>query len=488
MIELLSSEETSPHEPGLSRQLGLTTASALVVAEVIGVGIFLTTAGMVKSLGSPFWLLTVWLTTGVAAMGGAICFGALAARRPEAGGPYVYLKEAYGRRVAFLFGWLSMLVTDPGITAAVAVGLAHYVSYLVPLSAWGFRAVAIGSIWLLAAVNIRGVNLGSGVIRSLAGLKLGVLGFLVLWGLGLGHGNWSNFVPLVEQRPGSEPLVGALIGGMIAAFFSLAGWWDVSKLAGEVRDPRRNLPRALLLGVSLVTLVYILISMVFLYLVPPERIDSRETFAALAGEALFGRAGGVVLSLIVIVTVLGSLAALLMAMPRVYFAMARDGLFFPAAAALHARYHTPARAIVIQASLASLMAVLGTFDEILAYFTLPTVLFVGVTVAAVFVLGRGARNMEEPVSVPWHPIPALLFLVPTAVLVVLLAMNKPKHAGIGLAVVLLGLPVYHIAFRLAPRETAGDASSLAGASPARRPRRRTDPRLINFALLLLDCD
>src|SRR5208337_3754260 len=151
---------------------------------------------------------------------------------------------------------------------------------------------------------------------------------------------------------------------MIAAFFSLGGWWDVSKVAGEVRDPGRNLPGALLLGVTIVTFVYILISLVFLYLVPPEQIDSRETFAALTGEALFGRAGGVVLPLIVVVTVLGSLAALLMAMPRVYFAMARDGLFFPAAAALHSRYHTPARAIAIQAMLASLLAVLGTFDEI----------------------------------------------------------------------------------------------------------------------------
>src|SRR5271157_705687 len=398
---------------------------------------------MVKSLGSPFWLLAVWLTTGVASAGGAICFGARAARRPEAGGPYVYLKEAYGRRVAFLFGWLSMLVTDPGITAAVAVGLAHYVSYLVPLSPWGSRAVAIGSIWLLAAVNICGVDFGSGVIRGLAGLKLGVLGFLVLWGLGLGRGDWSDFVPLVEQRPGSEPLAGALIGGMIAAFFSLGGWWDVGKVAGEIRDPGRNLPRALLLGVTLVTFVYILISLVFLYLVPPERIDSRETFAALAGEALFGRAGGVVLSLIVIVTVLGSLAA------------------------LHSRYHTLARAVVFPAILASLLAVLGTFDEILAYFVVPTVVFVGLTVAAVFVLGRGARNTEEPVSMPWHPIPPLLFLAPTAVLLALMAMNKRKHAGIGLAVVLLGLPVYHLLFtRLAPREVPGDGLSLAESSPA----------------------
>jgi APA family basic amino acid/polyamine antiporter len=320
---------------------------------------------------------------------------------------------------------------------------------------------------MLAAVNIRGVSLGSGVIRGLAGLKLGVLGFLVLWGLCLGRGDWSNFVPLVEQRPGSAPLATALIGGMIAAFFSLGGWWDVSKLAGEVRDPGRILPRAMLLGVGLVTLVYILISVVFLYLVPPERIDSRETFAALAGEVLFGRAGGVVLSLIVIITVLGSLAALLMAMPRVYFAMARDGLFFPAAAVLHSRYHTPARAIVIQAGLASLLSVLGTFDEILAYFIVPTVLFVGLTVAAVFVLNRGPQNTQRVLSVPWHPIPPLLFLVPTAVLLVLLAMNQPKHAGIGLAVVMLGLPAYHLVFaRLATRQASESASSLDESSPA----------------------
>src|SRR5271166_1061695 len=168
---------------------------------------------------------------------------------------------------------------------------------------------------------------------------------------------------------------------------------------------------------------------------------------------------------LVVVMVLESLAALLMAMPRVYFAMARDGLFFPAAAALDSRYHTPARAIAIQAIPVSLLAVLGTFDEILAYFTVPTVVFVGLTVAAVFVLGQGARNTEEPV--PWHPIPPLLFLVPTAVLLALMAMNKPKHAGIGPAVVLLGLPVYYLVFtRLAPREAPGDASSLAESSPA----------------------
>lgn len=429
----------------LTRQLGLGTASSLVVAEVIGVGIFLTTAGMAKSVGSPFWLLVVWLVTGAGAAGGAVCFGALAARYPEAGGPYVYLKESYGPRIAFLFGWLSMLVTDPGITAAVAVGLASYVGYLVPLSTWGLKGVAVTAIWLLAAANIRGVALGSGVLRALAALKLGLLGFLVLWGFGLGRGDWSNLYPLVAQRPGSEPLVGALIGASIAAFFSLGGWWDVSKIAGEVRDPRRTLPRALLLGVMIVTLVYILITLVFLYLVPLERIDSREAFAALAGEALFGRVGGVLFTLIVIVTVLGSLAALLMAMPRVYFAMARDRLFFPAVAVLHPRYGTPARAIAVQAALASVLAVVGTFEEILAYFVVPTVIFVALTVGAVFVL-RDRHAGKKPLFIPWHPLPPLLFLVPTALVLVLMAVGQPRNAGIGLGVVLLGLPLYQLAF------------------------------------------
>ncbi len=337
---------------------------------------------------------------------------------------------------------------------------------LIPLQSWSSRAVAVGSIWLLAAINIRGVNYGSVVIRGLAGLKLGVLGFLVFWGLGLGCGDWTHFVPLVERRPGSEPLVNALIGGMISAFFSLGGWWDVSKLAGEVRDPGRNLPRALLLGVALVIMVYILISLVFVYLVPVERIDSGDTFAALAGEALFGRAGGVVLSLIVIIAVLGSLAALLMAMPRVYFAMARDGLFFPAAATLHTHYQTPARAIVIQASLASLLAVLGTFDEILAYFMVPTVLFVWLTVMAVFVLGQPARNRGEPLSVPWYPISPLLFLVPTTVLLALLAVSNPGHAGIGLGVVLLGVPVYHFVFTKLARLAAPANDLNPGRPPA----------------------
>jgi APA family basic amino acid/polyamine antiporter len=232
---------------------------------------------------------------------------------------------------------------------------------------------------------------------------------------------------------------------MVAAFFSFGGWWDVSKLAGEVRNPGRNLPRALVLGVTIVTLVYILTSAVFFYLVPLERVTSGETFAAQAGEALFGRAGGEVFAGIVIVSVFSSLAGIIMAAPRVYYAMARDGLFFSAAASLHPRFATPARAILLQAALACLLVVLGTFNQIIAYFIFMAVLFIALTVAAVFVLRRKPASRSD-YQTPGYPATPLVFLALAIVLLFLLAANNPQQAFLGAGVVALGWPVYHLAF------------------------------------------
>lgn len=257
-----------------------------MVGEVIAVGIFLTPAGMAKTLGSPLWLLVVWLAMGAMAVCGALCYGELAARYPEAGGGYVYLREAYGRPVAFLYGWMALLVMDPGLTAALAVGMASYAGYIFTLSPMAIKGVAIGSILILAMSNIRGVRLGGELLRWLTLLKLGLLISLLLWSFGFQLGSWSNFTPFVAQRTHSTPLLPALAGGMVAAFFSFGGWWDVTKVAGEVRDPARTLPRALTYGVIVVTVIYVLTSAVFLYLVPLEAVTSSETFAAQAGEVL----------------------------------------------------------------------------------------------------------------------------------------------------------------------------------------------------------
>ena len=428
----------APIPAELKRQIGLRTATALVVGEVIAVGIFLTPASMAKSLESPFWLLLVWVVMGFMAACGALCYGELAARFPEAGGGYVYLREAYGRPVAFLYGWMALLVMDPGLTAALAVGMASYAGYMLNLSSTGMKTMAVGTILVLAGVNIYGVRLGAWLMRWLTILKLGLLLFLLLWGFGFQFGDWSNFTPFVARRTNSIPFAGALAGAMVAAFFSFGGWWDVTKLAGEVRDPSRTLPRALIYGVVIVTIIYMLTSVAFLYLVPLSAVSSGETFAAQAGEVLFGKAGGQVFSLIVIVAVLGSLAALIMSAPRVYFAMARDGLFFPAAAVLHPRFGTPARAIGLQALLASILVLLGSFNQIISYFIFVVVVFIALTIAALFVLRRKQPNNAAYLT-PGYPVTPVIFLV--------MGSGSPKQSFLGVAVVALGVPVYYLFFR-----------------------------------------
>jgi len=430
----------------LRRQIGVRTAAALIVGEVIAVGIFLTPAGMAKDLASPFWLLVVWLTMGAMALCGALCYGELSARYPEAGGGYVYLREAYGPAVAFMYGWMAFLVMDPGLTALLAVGLATYSGYILRLSTTGIKLIAIATIIVVALINIRGVKLGAGFVRTMTFLKLGLLAFVFLWGVGFQLGDWSNFTPFVARPANSTPLIGALAGGVMGAFFSFAGWWDLGKLAGEVKNPGRTLPRALAWGVTIVTIVYVLTSFAFVYLVPLDQVTSGETFAAQAGEVLFGRAGGLIFSLIVMISVLGSITAVVMSAPRVYFAMARDGLFIPSVATLHKTYETPVRAIALQALLASVLVIAGNFREIMTYFMFVVVLFVALSVAALFKFRRDDSSGVRFLT-PGYPVTPIVFLVMMALTLFLLGSGNPKQAFYGVAVTALGFPVYQFLFR-----------------------------------------
>jgi APA family basic amino acid/polyamine antiporter len=438
-----------PAQGELKRQLGLTAAAAVVVGEVIGVGIFLYPAGMAKSLGSPMWLLIVWLMMGAMALCGALCYGELASRFPQAGGGYVYLREAYGSQMAFLYGWMALLVLDPGLTALFAVGAADNAGRIIHLSPLGVKAIGIGAILLLAAVNILGVKLGSRVMQALTVLKLGLLAFIIIWGFGFAGGSWANFLPFAE-RHSTDTLTGALAGAVVVGFFSFAGWWDVTKIAGEVREPARTLPRALSFGILIITVVYIMTSAVFLYLVPTSRVPAGDeaavTFAAQVGNALFASAGGQVFAGIVVICVLGSLTAFMMAAPRVYYAMARDDLFIKSIAAVHTRFGTPARAIILQALLASLLLAIGTFEQILAYFFFVTVLFIALTVAAIFRLHRRQADAST-YRTPGYPLTPLFFLMLVAVLLFLLAARNPMQAFLGVVVVALGSPVYYLLFR-----------------------------------------
>ncbi|MGE5125185.1 MAG: APC family permease [Betaproteobacteria bacterium] len=427
----------------LRRRISLPAAFALVVGGTIGVGIFLTPAGMATRLASPAWLLLVWAFMGGAALCGALCFGELAARHPQAGGGYVYLREAYGPLPAFLYGWKCLLVMDPGLSAALATGFGAYAQAVWPgLSP---KAVAFVAILAVAGANLAGVRLAAGIGHALALLKIGLLVALVAWGLVSAAGQLSHFVPFVERRAGAPPLLGALAGAVLSAFFSFGGWWEASKLAGEVREAQRTLPRALALGVVAVTLLYVAVSAVFVYLVPLEAVASSEAFAAQAGTALFGPAGGRALAALVALCVLGSLFAFMTMAPRVYYAMARDGAVPALVGRVDPRTGAPVRAIAIQAALAALLVALGTFDAIVAYFVFVTVAFLALTVAGLFRLRR--TSPAAPYATPLYPLTPILFLASVALVLALLAAGRPREAALGVGIVALGLPAYRLLTR-----------------------------------------
>lgn len=413
----------------------------MIIGQVIGVGIFLVPAGMAKAVGSPAWLFAIWLIVGVMTLCGALCYAEMAARYPEAGGSYVYLREAFGRGTAFVYGWMVLLVLDPGLTAIFGVGFASYASFLFDLPAGAAPFVGLAAILTIGGITILGTRLGAGFLKALTLVKIVTLAFIVVFGFGSGKGQLANLQPFFSMP---SDVVGALAGGFVGAFFAFAGWWEVTRIAGEIEEPERNIPRILSFGVTGLTVIYIMTSAVFMYLVPAASVANDEAFAALAGQALFGEIGGSVFSAVVMISVAGTLFAYLLASPRVYVAMANDGLFFRYFGEVSQRFGTPLRATLIQVGLACLLVLSGSFNEILAYFFFVVILFVGVAIAGLF---RIRRASFAGYQTPLFPIPALIYLVLTFVVLVFVGMQNPLRSVIGIGVVSLGVPVYHFVFK-----------------------------------------
>lgn len=429
---------------GSSRQLGLSAAAAIVVGESIALGIFLTPAAMAKSLGSPLLLGLVWLGIAFMAICGAFCYSELAVRFPESGGEYVYLRAAYGEQAGFLYGWMSSIIMYPGVAAALAVGSVAYIAQLAPLSARALGFVPALILGAFCTLNILGTRLSGAFTSVVNTLKIAVLIALVAWAGLSGHAHIANLLPIAERRPGSEPLVGAVASAVVSAFFSFGGWWEASKIAGEVRNPRRTLPLAFLGGVSLVAIIYMLISGTFLAVVPMAEVTSNTAFVAQFGAVLFGRAGARILSACVLVCVCGGIAALSMAAPRVIYAMAVKKSFFPAFGRLHASFGTPVYAILLQTGLSLLVLGFGAFDRVLAFIIFPAVLFLALTVSTLF------RQVQR-VKAWWYPLAPALFIVFCFLVDALILMHDAIPALIGVAIVLCGIPLRRV---MAPRPGA----------------------------------
>jgi APA family basic amino acid/polyamine antiporter len=426
-------------QPG--RQMGVWAATAAVTGEAISLGIFLTPAGMAKSLGSPALLLGVWSGMALVTLAGALCFTELAVRNPHDGGEYLYLRRGFGRQVAFLYGWMAALVMYPGVAAALCVGLVPYAQALFPLPARWAAALPACILIALGAVNYFGTRLSGRVMAALNWLKVSVLAALAGWAVLSGHATIANLSPLTARRAGSDPLGGAIAGATIAAFFCFGGWWEAGKIAGEVRNPRRTLPIAFTGGVLVVTAIYLLVSFAFVAVVPMERIQTNAAFVAQFGQALFGAAGARVLSACVLLCVLGGLMVLSMAVPRVTYALALEeagGNGGPLAVfgRLHPRFGSPANAVLLQTVMALAVLSLGAFDRILDFIIFPAVVFLALTVATLFRAGS-----SEPVRAWWHPTAPIVFLAGSGVLALMLLGHSTGPSLLGAGVVLAGLPV-----------------------------------------------
>ena len=435
--------------------MGLAMAIAVVTGQSIALGIFLTPAAMAKSLGSPALLAAVWCGMALMALSGALCYSELAVRYPVVGGEYVYLREGYGPRVAFLYGWMSAAVIDPGIAAALAFGAIPYVQAVVAISPRMAVALPFAILVVLGVINYAGTRLSGRVMATANLLKLAVLFGLVAWAFFSGHASTANLLPLGARRPGSDMLFAAIAGSVVNAFFSFGGWWEAGKLAGEIRNPAKTLPLAFTCGVLLVSAVYLLVSFAFLAVVPLDKIVSNTAFVAQFGQALFGSAGGRILSACVLLSVAGGLMALTMAAPRVYYAMARDGAFFSIFGRLHPRFGTPANAILLQTCGALLILIFGAFDKILAYIIFSAVCFLALSVTTLF-------RMKDPVRRWWYPAAPIVYLTGSAIVALLILMHSPLPALIGVVVVLAGGLLHR---RFSPAKPLSVAVATATESP-----------------------
>jgi basic amino acid/polyamine antiporter, APA family len=441
----------------LERRLGPLDAAAIVISNVIGVGIFITPRDIAGAVPNPIGFLAVWVGGGLLAFVGAMAYAELGTLRPRSGGEYVYLREAYGPLAAFLTGWTSFVAGFAGAIAAGALGVSDYLGRFVPSAADATPLVTVPLPWLplvfsprtlvalsvvigLAVIHTRGLGPGRLVQNTLAGIKVGALALFVALGLGLGRGSLAHFTEAAPAAAFNWPLA------FILVMFTYSGWNAASYVAEEIRDPGRNVPRALALGTGAVILLYLGLNFLYVYAVPIGEMASNASseVAMVAADRLLGPFAAMLLGGLAVIVLSGSLSAMTIAGPRVYFAMARDKEFFPAFARIHPKFHTPWVSILAQTVWSSFLILTNNKAQLAEYTGFAVLLFSAIAVSTVFVFRRRWPDEPRPFKALGYPVAPAVFVLASLVIMVLAIKGRPGPSLVGAIIIASGIPLYYL--------------------------------------------
>lgn len=435
----------------LPRKLGLWSTAGIVIGITIGSGIFRTPAGIAQLVPDSRLLLALWVGGGLLSLCGALSFAELAAMFPESGGFYAYLREGWGRPVAFLFGWSELVLIRANALGGMAIVFGEYTLRTAGIDPTthvvAARAVAAAAIAFAAATNIRGVVLGAGVVGFSTAAKMAALGLIALSAFALGGAHGANLSHLAASSASTSAVTFGSIGlALVSVLYAYDGFGDVSFAGGEVSDPARNLPRAIVLGTVAIIVIYVVTNVAYLYVLPIDDIAHSPLVAADLMETVFGRAGVVAVSLVVMISTFSAVNGVTLSAPRIFFAMAEDRLFFSALGRVHPRFHTPYVAIVVSALLGMALVMSRSFEALASTMVLAVWPFYALTVAALFRLRRRWPDAVRPYRVVGYPFVPALFIATVVWFIVNALISAPISTATTFALILLGLPVYFFSF------------------------------------------
>jgi APA family basic amino acid/polyamine antiporter len=433
----------------LRRSLGLWASVSLVIGITIGSGIFRSPADIAQKVPSPLLMLGLWAAGGVITLCGALSLAELAAALPQTGGFYAYLREGWGPLPAFLFGWSELVLVQASGLGGIAVAFSDYFLQTIGVDPVIHpvveRGLSAGAIAFAAGANILGVNLGAAIVGVSTTVKVSALVVLMGSSLVLGGAHGASLSHLT--MPSGAPIaVGTLGLALVSVLWAYDGFGDLSFAGGEVKDPQKNLPRAIILGTLVIVAIYLLTNVAYLYVIPIEVISRSPIVAADVMMALYGRAGMVLVSFFVMISTFSSFSGSMLTAPRIFFAMADDGLFFKSIARVHPRYKTPYLAILMVALVGMALVLSRSFDALVSTFVLGSWPFYALSVAAIYRLRRVRPELPRPYKVIGYPVVPAVFIVPVGWLVVNALVSEPISTGVTLSVILTGIPVYYIFF------------------------------------------